>query len=132
MAAAVVIGVIVAATLLAMGGGAEWRARRFGRPSLDRRRALPWMGGAAILVLSLLIAVSVRAPIVLVGLAAYAGFAAFAVWRMATIDRGSSWLPPSRRQARFAFSVIGLTWLGIVLGLLLWIADMVAGIPVGA
>jgi hypothetical protein len=35
----------------------------------------------------------------------------------------------SRRLARFGVAAVALTWLGLVLGLLLWIASMVANAP---
>lgn len=120
----VVVGGIVAAALFAIGAEAERRPHAPGRRDLDRRHALPWMAGTVILTVILLAAMSITIPIVIVGVTIYSGFAAFAIWRMATLDRASSWLPPSRRNARLAVSVIGLAWLGIVLGLLLWIADL--------
>jgi hypothetical protein len=126
MGPVVVAGGVAAMALFVIGFRTERHPRAGRARNLDRRRALPWMAGAVILVISLVAATSTTGPIVMLGLVPYAAFAAFAVWRMAVLDRASIWLPPSRRQARLAVSLIGLTWLGVVLGLLLWIADLVA------
>jgi hypothetical protein len=64
--------------------------------------------------------------VVILGLVAYAGVAVAGTWRMASLDRASPWMVPSRRRARIGFAAIGLTWLGLVLGLLLRIADLLA------
>jgi type IV secretory pathway TrbD component len=40
-------------------------------------------------------------------------------------------MAPAHRTARIAISVVALTWLGIVFGLLLWIAASIAGAPYG-
>jgi hypothetical protein len=67
--------------------------------------------------------------IVVAGVMAYTGIAATAIWRMASLDEASPWIAKSRRLARFGVAAVALTWLGLVLGLLLWIADMVANAP---
>ena len=48
---------------------------------------------------------------------------------MASLDEASPWMARSRRLARFGVAAVALTWLGLVLGLLLWIASMVANAP---
>jgi len=68
-------------------------------------------------------------PIVIAGVMAYTGIAATAIWRMASLDEASPWMARSRRLARFGVAAVALTWLGLVLGLLLWIAGMVANAP---
>jgi len=132
MAAAIVLGGVVAAALFVLGALLERGPRAPGRQRLRTWHALPWVAGAMVLVGSLLSALPISSSLVTIGLVLYAGLAAGIVWRMTMLDRASAWLPPARRRARLVLSLIGLTWLGIVLGLLLWIADLVAGYGAGA
>lgn len=132
MGPAIVVGGVVAAAMFVLGIRLERGPRSPGRRELRYRRALPWVAGMMTLVATLLISIPRAGPAVVLGLVLYAGLAAAAVWRMVTLDRASAWLPPARRHARFAMSIIGLTWLGIVLGLLLWIAGLVADLGAGA
>jgi len=132
MGLAIVVGGLVAGAMFALAASLDRGPRSPARRNLHRRHALPWAAGTMALVGGLLIAIPIASAVVILGLVLYSGLAAAVVWRMATLDRASAWLPPSRRRARFTMSVIGLTWLGIVLGLLLWIADLIAGYAVGA
>jgi hypothetical protein len=88
---------------------------------------LPWTLGGVLVVGSVLLALPGVPPIVIVGLTAYARVAVTAVWRLASLDRGSRWMPQSRRLVRLGIAAVALTWLGIVLGLLLRLVDLVAG-----
>ena len=126
MVPAVAIGGLVVLSLLAIA--ATLRAR----PSPASRRepramwVVPVVVAAVVAVgLGLVLVPGVR-PLVIVGLMAYAGVAAAAMWRMMRLDSVSRWMEPSHRRARIAISVVGLTWLGIVLGLLLGIAAAIA------
>jgi len=131
MGLAIAFGGLVAVAMFAFGASLDRGPRSPGHRQLHPRHALPWVAGTMLLVGSVLVATPITSPLVMIGLVLYAGLAAAVVWRMATLDRASAWLPPSRRRARFTVSVIGLTWLGMVLGLLLWIADQVAGFAAG-
>lgn len=91
------------------------------------RRAAPWVAIGVVVVGAVLLEIPSVPPIVMVGMVAYTGVATAAMWRMATLDRASRWMPPSRRVARLGVTAVALAWLGIVLGLLLRIADMLAG-----
>ncbi len=111
----------VAVTLRAAPGGAPGR-------ELSYRRAAPWVV-AAVSIVGVVLAVIGAPPLVTAGLMVYAGVAVTAMWRLVRLDRGSRWMAPSHRNARIAISIVALTWLGIVLGLLLWIAASIAGGP---
>ena len=63
------------------------------------------------------------------GLSVYVALAIATMWRMVGLDNTSRWMTPDQRRLRLSVSVIGLTWLGIVLGLLLRIAAVVATGP---
>lgn len=127
MGPAAILGALVALSLILLGV----TLRRGGPGSLRQtppfRRAVPWAVGGVLLVGGILVVIPGVPPIVIAGLVAYTGVACAAMWRMASLDRASRWMPPSRRATRLAITAIGLTWLGVVLGLLLRIADMIAG-----
>ena len=90
------------------------------------RRAAPLIL-AGTLVVGGTLAVVVHAPwLVIAGVSVYAGFAIATVWRLIRLDNVSRWMTPSQRRFRLGISVVGLTWLGIVLGLLLSIAAAIA------
>ena len=79
------------------------------------------------LIVGVLLGVVAHAPpLVVVGLMAYTGVAATAMWRMVQLDRRSRWMEPDRRRFRIGISIVALAWLGIVLGLFLWIAASIA------
>ncbi len=79
------------------------------------------------LLVGVLLGGVVHAPaLVVVGLTAYAGVAVAAMWRMVQLDRRSRWMDPARRRFRIGISVVAVAWLGIVLGLSLWIAASIA------
>ncbi len=63
----------------------------------------------------------------MVGVHAYLAVAIFAMWRLVRIDGASPWMTAERRRVRLVVSAIGVAWLGIVLGLLLWIAELLDG-----
>ena len=87
---------------------------------------MPFVVSAVVVVGIVLVVLPGVPPLVIVGLMAYAGVAAAALWRMASLDRGSRWMEPSHRRARIAISAMAITWLGIILGLLLGIAAAIA------
>lgn len=128
MGPAMLIGGAVAAAMFALGARLERGPRTPGRREVRRRRALPWVVGTMAFVGGVLLTIPVGSAVVALGLLVYSGLAAALTWRMVTLDRASAWLAPSRRRARLAVSVIGLTWLGVILGLLLWIADLLVGL----
>ncbi|HEY4189259.1 MAG TPA: hypothetical protein VGM28_02475 [Candidatus Limnocylindrales bacterium] len=130
MGPAVVIGGLVVLSLLVLGVTLGARPRPGVRRELPFRQALPFVAGILVAV-AVVLAVLEVPTLVLVGLVAYVGVAATAVWRMARLDRGSRWMEPNVRIARLAISVVALTWLGIILGLLLWIAAYLAAGPIG-
>lgn len=111
----------VAVTLRSAPGGAPGR-------ELSLRRAAPWIV-AAVSIVGVVLAMIGVPPLVTAGLMVYAGVAVAAMWRLVRLDRGSRWMAPAHRTARIAISIIALTWLGIVLGLLLGIAASIAGAP---
>ena len=113
----------VAVTLRSVPSSAPGRELSF-------RRAAPWIV-AAVTVVGVGLAVIRVPPLVIAGLMVYAGVAVAAMWRLVRLDRGSRWMAPAHRNARIAISIVALTWLGIVLGLLLWIAASIAGTPYG-
>ena len=96
---------------------------------LSYRRAAPWVVAAVSIVGLILVVIPGVPPLVIAGLMVYAGVAVAAMWRLVRLDRGSRWMAPSHRTARIAISIVALTWLGIVLGLLLGIAASIAGAP---
>lgn len=117
---------VVALSLLVLGT-AMYRTGRPPRGQTPRlRRGVPWVMGAVLAVGGLLVLIPAVPSIVVAGLMAYTGVAATAVWRMAGLDRASPWMTRSRRLARMGISALALTWLGLVFGMLLWIAGMVA------
>ena len=113
----------VAVTLRSAPSGAPGR-------ELPIRRAAPWIV-AAVAIVGVVLAVIGVPPLVTAGLMVYAGVAVAAMWRLVRLDRGSRWMAPSHRSARIGISIVALSWLGIVLGLLLWIAASIAGAPYG-
>jgi uncharacterized membrane protein len=124
--AAAFLGALVALSLLVLGATLRRTGPGSRRGVPPFRRAVPWAVGGMVLVGGALLVIPAVPPIVVAGLVAYTGVATTAMWRMATLDRASRWMPPSRRIARLGMTAAGLTWLGIVLGLLLRIADMIA------
>jgi hypothetical protein len=110
---------LVAAAGLATGRSSTRRRARW-------RGAVPWVVLAALAVGAGLALVTAAPPLVVGGVALYAAIAAAGTWRMATLDRTSPWMTPSRRLARLAFSGIGIVVLGIVLALMLVAVDLVA------
>jgi hypothetical protein len=132
MGPAILLGGFVALSLLILGTTMRQTGRRAGRQPPSFRRALPWILGGMLAVAAVLVAIPRVPPIVIAGLIGYTAVAVAAMWRMASLDRQSRWMTPSRRLARFGISAIALTWLGLVLGLLLGIADLIASAPYGS
>ncbi len=93
--------------------------------------ALPLIAFGVLLVGMILVVIPQVPTLVIVGSTAYTGFAVAAMWRMVQLDRDSRWMETSQRRFRIGISVVALAWLGIVLGLLLWIAAYIAGGPFG-
>ena len=132
MGPAVLLAGLVALSLLVLGATMRRSGRRpTHRPTPPFRNAVPWVVGAMVTIGVVLVIVQGVPRIVIVGLVAYTGVAVAGIWRMASLDRVSSWMVPSQRIARIGFTTVALTWLGIVLGLLLRIADMVASVSDG-
>lgn len=131
MGLAVVLGGLVVLTLGILG--ATLLGSR--RAATDRRvsfgPAMPLIVFGVVLVGMVLVVIPRVPTLVIVGSMAYTGFAVAAMWRMVQLDRRSRWMEPSQRRFRIGISVVALTWLGIVLGLLLWIAAYIAGGPYG-
>ncbi len=125
------LGGFVACSLLVLGATMRQTGRRAGRQPPVFRRAVPWIAGGVLAVAAILVAIPGVPPIVIGGLIGYTAVAIAAIWRMASLDHQSRWMTPSRRLARFGISAIALTWLGLVLGLLLGIADLIASAPYG-
>lgn len=129
MLPAFVLGGLVAASLLLIAvtlGRVRRPAHRRARPF---RASLPWIALAVVVVGGALVVVPGVPAMAVVGLMAYTAVAAAATFRMASLDATSPWMTPSQRRARIGFTVVALTWLGIVLGLLLRIADLLASYP---
>jgi uncharacterized membrane protein len=131
MGPAIFLGGLVALSLLVLGA----TTRRAGQTSRTQtppfREAVPWVAGGVLAVGGVLMLIPGVPAVVTAGLVAYTGVAVTAVWRMASLDRVSRWMLPSRRLARLGITAVALTWLGLVLGLLLRIADLVASAPYG-
>jgi len=126
MRPAVVLWGVVALGLLVLGATMYRAARAPRRQTPPFRRDLPWIMGGVLAVGGVLVVIPAVPSIVVAGVMAYTGIAATAIWRMASLDEASPWMTQSRRLARFGIAAVALTWLGLVFGLLLWIADMVA------
>jgi hypothetical protein len=127
MGPAVVLAGALAACLLVLGVA----MRRASGPRLADapriREALPWVL-AAELVAGAMLLVFPRVPIaVVMGVHAYLAVALIAMWRLVRLDATSPWMTPSQRRLRLVASAIGVAWLGIVLGLALWIAVLLEG-----
>jgi hypothetical protein len=90
------------------------------------RYAIPVVVLGTVLVGVMLGVLAHAPPLVVVGLTTYTGVAATAMWRMVQLDRGSRWMEPARRRFRIGISIVAVVWLGIVLGLCLWIAASIA------
>ena len=125
MGPTVVLWGVVALSLLALGATIYRTGRASHRQTPAFRRDVPWIVGGVLAVGGALVVIPAVPSIVVAGVMAYTGIAATAIWRMASLDEASPWMAPSRRLARFGIAAVGLTWLGLVFGLLLWIADMV-------
>jgi hypothetical protein len=131
MGPAVILGGLVVVSLFVLGLtllGSRRSAR--GRP-VSFGPALPLIVFGVVLVGIVLMVIPRVPTLVIVGSMAYTGVAVAAMWRMAQLDRGSQWMETSQRRFRIGISVIALAWLGIVLGLSLWIAADIAGGPYG-
>ena len=121
--ALVVLSLLVLAATMRAGP----RGTRNREPSF--RKAAPLIL-AGVLVAACVLVVIVHAPwIVVAGLSVYVALAIATMWRMVRLDNTSRWMTPDQRRLRLSVSVIGLTWLGIVLGLLLRIAAVIATGP---
>jgi hypothetical protein len=132
MGPAVVLAGLVALSLLLLGATLRRTDRAARRQTPPLRYAVPWIVGGVAVVDMVLVAIPAVPPMVIAGLTVYTGVAVTAIWRMANLDRTSRWMLPSRRRARIAFTAVALVWLGLILGLLLGIADLVARAPSGA
>ena len=126
MSPAVVLWGVVALGLLVLGATVYRTARSPHGQTPPFRRDVPWIIGGVLAVGGFLVVIHAVPSIVIAGVMAYTGIAATAIWRMASLDGASPWMAQSRRLARFGIAAVALTWLGLVFGLLLWIADMVA------
>jgi hypothetical protein len=126
MRPAAVLWGVVALSLLVLGATMYRTVRAPHRQTSPFRRDVPWIIGGALAVGGILVVIPAVPLIVVVGVMAYTGIAATATWHMASLDGASPWMADSRRLARFAIAAVALTWLGLVFGLLLWIAAMVA------
>ncbi|HEX7400210.1 MAG TPA: hypothetical protein VF302_10600 [Candidatus Limnocylindrales bacterium] len=126
MRPAVVLWGVVALSLLVLGATMYRTARAPHRQTPPFRRDVPWIMGGVLAMGGVLVVIPAVPSIVVVGVMAYTGIAATAIWRMASLDGASPWMAQSRRLARFGIAAVALTWLGLAFGLLLWIADMVA------
>ena len=126
MGPAVLLGGLVVLCLLVLASAlAGTRRGTAGRP-LAYRAAAPLVV-AAMLVVAGVLGLVVNAPaLVVAGLTAYTGVAVAAMWRLIQLDRASRWMEPGRRRFRIAISIVATAWLGIVLGLCLWIAASIA------
>ncbi len=121
--ALVVLSLVVLAATMRAGP----RGDRSREPSFRKAAPLILVG---VLVAAGVLVVIVHAPwIVVAGLSVYIAFAIATMWRMVRLDNTSRWMTPDERRLRLSVSVIGLTWLGIVLGLLLRIAAVIATGP---
>jgi hypothetical protein len=129
MRPAIVLWGVVALSLVVLGATMVRTARAPRRPTPPFRRDVPWIMGGILAMGGVLVVIPAVPPIVIAGVMAYTGIAATAIWRMASLDEASPWMARSRRLARFGVAAVALTWLGLVLGLLLWIASMVANAP---
>jgi len=126
MRPAIVLWGVVALSLLILGATMYRTARAPHRKTPPLRPDVPWIMGGVLAVGGVLVVIPAVPSIVVAGVMAYTGIAATAIWRMASLDGASPWMAQSRRIARFGIAAVALTWLGLVFGLLLWIADMVA------
>jgi uncharacterized membrane protein len=126
MRQAIALWGVVALSLLVLGATVYRTARAPRRQTPPFRRDLPWIVGAVLAVGGVLVVIPAVPSMVVAGVMAYTGIAAAAIWRMASLDEASPWMAQSRRLARFGIAAVALTWLGLVFGLLLWIAAMVA------
>jgi len=131
MGLAVALGGLVVLTLGILGAMVLGGRRAAKDREVSFGPALPLIAFGIVLV-GLVLGVVPRVPtLVIVGSMAYTGVAVAAMWRMVQLDRGSRWMEPSQRRFRIGISIVAMTWLGIVLGLLLWIAASIAGGPYG-
>ena len=111
--------VVIAAALVGVRPGAVARPAAL-------RGAVPIVALGMLLVGGGLGVVVHAPPLVVVGLMTYTGVAVAAMWRMVQLDRRSRWMDPARRRFRIGISIVAVAWLGIVLGLFLWIAASIA------
>ena len=129
MRPAIALWGVVALSLVVLGATMVRTARAPRRQTPPFLRDVPWIMGGILAMGGVLVVIPAVPPIVIAGVMAYTGIAATAIWRMASLDEASPWMARSRRLARFGVAAVALTWLGLVLGLLLWIASMVANAP---
>ena len=130
MGLAVLLGGLVVLSLFVLGATLLGSRRSAKGPASSRSG--PWCRSIAfgVVLVGIVLVIVPRVPtLVIVGSMAYTGVAVAAMWRMAQLDRGSRWMEPSQRRFRLGISIVALAWLGIVLGLLLWIAAYIAGGP---
>ena len=132
MGLAVILGGLVVLSLFVLGATLLGSRRSAtDRPAVSFGPVVPLIAFGVVLVGVVLVIVPRVPTLVIVGSMAYTGVAVAAMWRMAQLDRGSRWMEPSQRRFRLGISIVALAWLGIVLGLLLWIAAYIAGGPYG-
>jgi hypothetical protein len=131
MGPAVVLLGLLALSLVALGVTMRQTAPASRTQVPPFRLAVPWIAGGMIAAAVVLVALPGVAPVVTAGLTVYTGVAVAALWRLASLDRRSRWMLPSERRARVGISVVALTWLGVILGLMLRLADLVASAPPG-
>jgi hypothetical protein len=128
MGPAVALAGLLAFCLLLFGVTMRRTGRMARRPVTPIRLVVPWVVAGVAIVAIVLVVIPGVPPVVILGLVTYTAVAVTATWRMASLDRASAWMPPSQRAARLGITAFALTWLGLVLGLLLRIADLLAGV----
>jgi len=128
VAPAVALAGLLAFCLLVFGATMQRTGRMGRRPVPPFRLAVPWVVAGVVIVAIVLALIPGVPPVVILGLVAYTAVAVTATWRMASLDRASAWMPPSQRAARLGITAFALTWLGLVLGVLLRIADLLSGL----
>ena len=131
MGLAVLLGGLVVLSLFVLGATLVGSRRSLKGGPISFAPAVPLIAFGVALVGVVLVIIPRVPTLVIVGSMAYTGVAVAAMWRMAQLDRGSRWMEPSQRRFRLSISIVAVAWLGIVLGLLLWIAAYIAGGPYG-
>ena len=131
MGLAVILGGLVVLSLFVLGATLLGSRRSAKDRPVSFGPVVPLIAFGVVLVGVVLVVIPRVPTLVIVGSMAYTGVAVAAMWRMAQLDRGSRWMEPTQRRFRLGISIVALAWLGIVLGLLLWIAASIAGGPFG-